>query len=374
MAGQPPTPHKRLMWVRREHASVVVELHPMTLSAIAVAALLLLGWSAATTSYALFHDKVLSGIADRHIQSQRSATAEIFRLRTELDRAASRHLLDTRDVAEKIEALTERQKLVERQQDALSGISAPEPTVRAPLDRSSTLNPAAGLSPLQRLANGYDRIEQRQKNEIAALQARVDSQRTAMKAAYASLGAAPLIARPVQAAMGGPFIPLFGGEKVDPMSAEMERLAEKVAERDRLRAGLDALPVRNPIPGADITSGFGSRQDPFLGSAAFHAGVDLRALAGTPVAAAAAGTVVWAGWNGGYGQMVEVRHANGVSTRYGHLSGIAVQVGDPVEPGSTLGRAGSTGRSTGAHLHYEVRVADEAVNPTRYLAAGSALN
>jgi murein DD-endopeptidase MepM/ murein hydrolase activator NlpD len=374
MAEQPLHPHRRFVLVRREHAPVRIELHPFTLAAVGVAAVLLLAWCAAATSYALLHDKVLGSIADRSLQSQRGAGAEIFRLRTELDRATSRHLLDTHDVAERIEALTQRQKQVERQQEALSAMSVPPPVMRAPLDRQSALTPPEEGTPLERLASGYDRIEQRQKVQIAALQARVDTDRAAMKAAYASLGVAPLITRPVQAGMGGPFIPMFGGEKIDGMSPDMERLAERAAERDRLRAGLDALPVRNPIPGSEITSGFGGRQDPFLGSAAFHSGVDLRAPAGTPVAVTAAGTVVSAGWSGGYGQMVEVRHGNGLSTRYGHMSSIGVQVGDKVKTGDTVGRAGSTGRSTGAHLHYEVRVADEAVNPARYLAAGSALD
>jgi murein DD-endopeptidase MepM/ murein hydrolase activator NlpD len=101
-----------------------------------------------------------------------------------------------------------------------------------------------------------------------------------------------------------------------------------------------------------------------------HTGIDFRGTAGEPVRATAAGTVTAAGWSGGYGRMVEVEHANGVSTRYGHLSEIDVKVGQPIRLGQVVGRLGSTGRSTGPHLHYETRVDGEAVDPEKFLRAG----
>jgi murein DD-endopeptidase MepM/ murein hydrolase activator NlpD len=104
-----------------------------------------------------------------------------------------------------------------------------------------------------------------------------------------------------------------------------------------------------------------------------HTGIDLRDDYGAPVRATAAGRVVAAEWSGGYGNMVEVDHGNGLATRYGHLSAIAVRQGQPVEVGTVLGRIGSTGRATGPHLHYEVRIDDEAVDPSRFLRAGAKL-
>ena len=104
-----------------------------------------------------------------------------------------------------------------------------------------------------------------------------------------------------------------------------------------------------------------------------HTGLDFRANVGDPVLVTANGTVTTAGWTGGYGKMVEVDHGNGFSTRYGHMSEIDVKVGQQVKLGQSLGKVGTTGRSTGPHLHYETRIDGEAVDPQRFLSAGSKL-
>lgn len=98
--------------------------------------------------------------------------------------------------------------------------------------------------------------------------------------------------------------------------------------------------------------------------------MDFSGKTGTPIKAAGAGKVIRAGWNGGYGRMVEIDHGNGLTTRYAHMSRISVKVGEHVEPGSVIGKVGSSGRSTGPHLHYEVRKSGEAVNPLRFIKAG----
>jgi murein DD-endopeptidase MepM/ murein hydrolase activator NlpD len=134
------------------------------------------------------------------------------------------------------------------------------------------------------------------------------------------------------------------------------------------------VPIRKPINGElDTTSGFGVRLDPFLHSPAMHTGLDFRGETGEPVHATANGSVTHAGWSGGYGRMVEIDHGNGFATRYGHLSAIEVEVGQSVRIGQTVGRVGSTGRSTGPHLHYETRVDGEAVDPQRFLRAAAKL-
>jgi murein DD-endopeptidase MepM/ murein hydrolase activator NlpD len=131
------------------------------------------------------------------------------------------------------------------------------------------------------------------------------------------------------------------------------------------------VPVIRPTSGpTDVTSPFGVRMDPFVRQLAMHTGVDFRGETGDPVRAAAAGRVVQAERSGGYGLMVEVDHGNGIATRYAHLSNLAVSEGAQVEVGSLVGRIGSTGRSTGPHLHYEVRINGEAVDPQRFLRAG----
>src|SRR5262249_42700654 len=118
---------------------------------------------------------------------------------------------------------------------------------------------------------------------------------------------------------------------------------------------------------------FGVRHDPLIGIPAMHAGLDFRAPSGSPALATAPGTVVTAGWNGGYGRMVEIDHGNGFSTRYAHLSKIHVKVGQKVATGDTVGDVGSTGRSTGPHLHYEIRRNGDIVDPVGFLKAGSKL-
>jgi murein DD-endopeptidase MepM/ murein hydrolase activator NlpD len=132
------------------------------------------------------------------------------------------------------------------------------------------------------------------------------------------------------------------------------------------------MPLRMPLSGdASVSSPFGYRRDPYLGLPALHPGVDLVQAYGDEIRATGAGRVVHAGPMGGYGIMVEIDHGNGLATRYGHMSEVHVTEGQEVKAGAVLGRIGSTGRSTGPHLHYEVRVNDEPVDPERFLEAGA---
>ena len=141
---------------------------------------------------------------------------------------------------------------------------------------------------------------------------------------------------------------------------------------DRLTRALATVPVRKPVPGEiDTTSGFGMRVDPFLHVPAMHTGLDFRGDTGEAIRATAAGTVTHTGWSGGYGKMVEIDHGNGLATRFGHLSEIDVNVGEKIRIGQVVGKLGSTGRSTGPHLHYETRIDGEAVDPHKFLHAGT---
>jgi murein DD-endopeptidase MepM/ murein hydrolase activator NlpD len=128
--------------------------------------------------------------------------------------------------------------------------------------------------------------------------------------------------------------------------------------------------IRMPVQGR-LTSGFGERFHPILGYERFHDGVDLAAPAGTPIVAAADGRVVGAGWTGGYGQAVEIAHLGGVETRYGHMSRIAAYPGEAVRRGQIIGYVGSTGLSTGPHLHFEVMKNGRPVNPLSIKAIGA---
>ena len=132
--------------------------------------------------------------------------------------------------------------------------------------------------------------------------------------------------------------------------------------------------MRRPLSGeVSLSSNFGARLDPFTRGYAMHTGMDMRAETGEPARATAAGRVTMAEYNGGYGNMVEVDHGHGLTTRYAHLSAFDVGPGQWVEPGTIVGRVGSTGRSTGSHLHYETRIDGEPVDPQRFLRAADAL-
>ena len=138
---------------------------------------------------------------------------------------------------------------------------------------------------------------------------------------------------------------------------------------DQLQDGVIAIPSDKPVKtNVSFTSGFGVRADPFHAGAAMHPGIDLAGAYGTPIYATADGTVLRAGWNsGGYGNMVELDHGRGIVTRYGHMSAVLVHAGDHVTRGQQIGRMGSTGRSTGNHLHYEVRIDGKPVNPIPFM-------
>ncbi|WP_254913079.1 M23 family metallopeptidase [Novosphingobium sp. B 225] len=133
-----------------------------------------------------------------------------------------------------------------------------------------------------------------------------------------------------------------------------------------------AIPSINPVGGAALTSGFGQRWHPVLGGRRAHKGVDLAQPTGTPVRATADGVVSKADWFSSYGLYVSLEHGGNIETRYGHMSRLNVAAGQNVRKGDVIGYVGSTGRSTGPHLHYEVRIAGTAVSPIPYMQGGSA--
>ncbi|WP_183614907.1 M23 family metallopeptidase [Novosphingobium hassiacum] len=139
------------------------------------------------------------------------------------------------------------------------------------------------------------------------------------------------------------------------------------------RAGGVSIPSLAPVSVSHLTSGYGMRTHPVLGGRRAHKGIDLAAATGTPIRASADGVVEKADWFGGYGLFVELDHGGAMETRYGHMSRVAVAEGQQVRKGDIIGYVGTTGRSTGPHLHYEVRVNGEAVNPVPYMQGNATL-
>ena len=183
-------------------------------------------------------------------------------------------------------------------------------------------------------------------------------------------------ARRINAGEGGPEIPL---DQVriegisDPAFTQAYLSASAVlSELDGLTAAVRHVPLAMPVSDAqfDRSSGFGARVDPLTGRYAFHPGIDFAGPWGAKVISTAAGTVTFAGYRGGYGNMVEIDHGLGIHTRYGHLSAITVRQGAHIAKGTDIGRVGSTGRSTGPHVHYEVLYDNAVRNPSSFIEAG----
>jgi murein DD-endopeptidase MepM/ murein hydrolase activator NlpD len=176
--------------------------------------------------------------------------------------------------------------------------------------------------------------------------------------------------------VGGPEIPLdqvrIEGISDPGFTRAYLRAAAVLDQLNGLSAAMDHVPLVAPVNAGSFeeSSGFGPRVDPFTGRYAFHPGIDFAGPWGSMVYATAPGTVVFAGNRGGYGNMVEIDHGYGIHTRYGHLSAIIVRVGAVIAKGQGLGRVGSTGRSTGSHVHYEVWYDDVLKNPNNFLEAG----
>jgi murein DD-endopeptidase MepM/ murein hydrolase activator NlpD len=219
-------------------------------------------------------------------------------------------------------------------------------------------------------AAGLARVEARQIRFAEKMTKVAHARTLKAEAAIRQFGLNPeVLARQARNAQGGLFEPFFGKGKKDVRDPRFLKLAAALGRMDAMERALAAIPTAMPAASMMMSSGFGYRSDPFTGGGAMHAGLDFKGPVGTPILAAAKGTVVLAGFNGGYGKTIEIRHANGLVTRYAHLSGLNVRRGQMVERGVQIGRMGSTGRSTGSHLHFEVRLNGQAINPRKFLEA-----
>ncbi|WP_156917609.1 M23 family metallopeptidase [Salinarimonas rosea] len=223
-------------------------------------------------------------------------------------------------------------------------------------------------------------VEEGQIRALERIRLQVELEAGIMRDAIETAGLDPYALEPahpdVLAAegIGGPFIPIGIDAEAGGFEARVAELQESLVARDRLRRTTITIPFERPVDGdIAVTSNFGVRSDPFTRRPAFHAGIDFRARTGEPVYATAAGRIVAAGRAGGYGKLVEIDHGNGLTTRFAHLSAITVSDGAEVAAGDLIGRAGSSGRSTGPHLHYETRLDGRAVDPWRFLRAAEVL-
>ncbi|MBB3951100.1 M23 family metallopeptidase [Aureimonas jatrophae] len=372
-------------------------VRPWVALSLGTTALATLVGAAGVGSILLMGGPVLEAVQTRDAHTASAYEERIAELRRQLDRLTTRQAVDRTAVAERVDALLKQQAeitarferlgpLLQQARDAGLVPSAmhrdeavPQPersTKLQDLSQPFSLNvsrddPTAmtHLSDelLPTIRQSVDYFAEQQETQIASLTREADTKADRISDLLGSIG---VDAPEPSEASGGPFV---GSSVEDTFSQSLEELQQSLDLLDRLRRRTDRLPLADPLPGARMTSGFGSRTDPFLREPAYHTGIDFAAQTGTAIRPTAPGRVVSAGYAGGYGLMVEVDHGDGLSTRYGHMSRIAVAVGDQVTTTSTIGAVGSTGRSTGAHLHYEVRSHEEPVNPDRWIKAGRRL-
>ena len=441
--------------VARGEAIRTLALRPFAIWGLLALLPLMLLWACGATAYIAFHDEMLAAFLSHEAQMQTAYEERISEARAELDRVASRQLLDQTSFEGRMHDLLSRQARIEQHdrvvealatevapgkdapvaaraeapaKPAAAGIhvldsnarSGASDSVFTPAARASAPD-AGGIVPVQPpkphpaddaakgeslsalprssgdkraeeliaaaqnpdldasarlglIAFSLDRVERGQIETLAGIETQARSQTARIDAIVARAGLnADQLAPPSQkGGMGGPFIPLEADASAPEFEKAVSRAAHEVALADKLRRLIVYVPVREPLIGEmSVSSPFGYRADPFLGRPALHPGIDLVQNYGAEIKATAAGRVVHAGWMGGYGNMVEIDHGNGIATRYGHMSEVMVAEGDEVKPGAVLGRIGSTGRSTGPHLHYEVRLDGEPVDPARFLEAGA---
>jgi murein DD-endopeptidase MepM/ murein hydrolase activator NlpD len=382
---------------------------------IVVGTLVVMGvWSLATGSYFAFSNNVLTRLIGRQAEMQFAYEDRIAELRAQVDRITSRQLLDQEQFEQKLNVLLQRQAVLEQRTSALGGEittgsirpARSAPPAQAPADKPVKASPisdtviftvppdrearlesrdlqngatriasrgdAGGLDGiLGRVSAALDKVERRQVAVLTDLEEHADTKARRMRSVLADLGVDPAKA-PAGHGLGGPLVPLKAPRSgASAFDRQLYRINVARAEINQYAHTLVAVPVRKPVAGeVDMSSPFGMRMDPFMGRPAIHTGIDLRGDTGEPAHATAAGKVTIAGREGGYGNMVEINHGNGLATRYGHLSEIDVKVGQFVHIGEVIGKIGSTGRSTGPHLHYETRINGEAVDPQKFLRAG----
>ncbi|MEP0944534.1 MAG: M23 family metallopeptidase [Rhizobiaceae bacterium] len=385
------------------HRNKVYRINPVVTSTLLGLSALLAVGAMASSAYLFLRDDLAKATLMQQAKMQHLYEDRIANLRAQVDLATSRQMLDQRLVENRVAKLMLRQQEIGAMQEEVrnlirraapiagrSELSVPVPkksAKRSPKKGlrlgslvgtstpfASPANPATSNAAtiatasivhqdgdiLDSVEKSLEQTERAQIAEIKELKKRADAKLQKIATILKKRG----IKLPSKSAIGGPLIELKSG--ID-LANSMDALDASLARLTDLRDVAQRIPQGSPTPGKKISSRYGTRRDPFTGRAAVHGGLDYRAKRGTPVLATAQGKIVKAGRHGGYGKLVEVDHGGGITTRYAHLSRIKVKVGQRIEKGQMVGKVGSTGRSTGPHLHYEVRRRGRTMNPLHFV-------
>ena len=397
-------PMRRWAGYTLAHAGRQLRLGPIAFWVVVGTLVVMAVWSITTATYFAFREDVLTRLIARQAEMQFGYEDRIAELRGRIDRISGRQLIDQEQYEQKLEQILRRQSALEARAGAMNGVNEATGSIKQPgrtlplkpsllndkgaflmpLDRGAPIDPrtsilakgAGGIGgALARLQASLDRVEQRQSATLTSMAETYDSKARRIRGVLADLGVDLGRGASVEGGVGGPFVPVVLNKEALGFERQLHRIKSARAMVARLTHAISSIPLRKPVDGdIDPASGFGVRMDPFTSSPAMHTGLDLHGETGDPVRATADGKVTSAGWSGGYGRVIDIDHGNGMSTRYGHLSAIDVRVGQSIRTGQIIGRIGSTGRSTGPHLHYETRVRGGAVDPQKFLRAGQKLD
>ncbi len=331
----------------------------MQMVAAGVAVTCLLGWAISMSVMA---------ISQYQASSER---ADLLNREVQVAQAEDRLEAYGEDLAATTADLQKRQEFLEESiypmlpADLLDGSEGQENTVT---DSSSEAEELISLieSSIPE-ATGLAQLEARQLAFVEALTRYADRRAARTEEAIRKLGLDPrmVMVRDNQA-LGGP-LELLTSDADGSLDPRFERLALSLSRMSSLDRGLSEIPQVMPADIRNISSGYGYRRDPFTGRAAMHRGLDFRGGYGAPILAAADGRVSYVGYKSGYGRVVEITHGNGMMTRYAHMSRQLARAGQEVTAGEQIGKIGSTGRSTGPHLHFEVHINGRQVNPRPFL-------
>lgn len=321
------------------------------------------------------NDRVLAAYEDR-----------IAQLRIEVDRLHSRQYAQAGDINLQLQELSQQQEVLMEQHQYVRQLAQKaselglDPTA-IPVGEPKSVALVSGSTvpagdPAADIASVDTAIQEMMDDSRLALSVIAEAAIVSTDAILGELqgiGIRPKMPDGSAEAVGGPYQPARDGPDASSIVDDANAVVEALSRFKAARGAIDLAPIHRPLNGTRTSSGFGNRKDPFTKGRAFHAGIDFPAATGTPVLSAGYGKVAFVGQKSGYGNVVEISHGAGLLTRYAHLSAFLVKEGQTVPAGTPIARVGSTGRSTGPHLHFEVRRKEQAVDPGNYLAAGKRL-
>ena len=308
----------------------------------------------------------------------------IAQLRVEVDRLQSRHYAQAGDINLQLQELTQQQEVLLEQHQyvrqlaqkaAELGIETADLATAEEETEPLLTGSISNTSDIGTVASSVRAMMDESRLALAAISEEATRSTDEIVTELQGIGIRPKMPDFSAEGTGGPFQPATDGPEAGSLVDDANSVYEALTRFKAAKGAIDLAPIHRPLGVKTRTSsGFGNRTDPFTRGRAFHAGLDFPAPTGTTVLSAGYGKVTFVGQKSGYGNLVEVTHGAGLVTRYGHLSAFLVKEGQTVNTGSPIAKVGSTGRSTGPHLHFEVRKRDDAVDPSRYLAAGKRLH